>query len=125
MDPNIEQRVRDTIHKHVENHDIDYFKEIGFTNEDLDKINQVPDGVNDINLENYCSSNFLDSFKTIIDTRSGESMNLILDKMITRLDEEHGTWPINPNKHHFSSISDKKIIKDRVSKIIEEKFMEK
>ena len=123
MNPNIKQVIKDIIWKHTQNNDINYFEEIGFTDDDIEKINAIPDGVNDIILPDYCSQNFLDSFKVVIDTHPEESINLILDKILIRLDGEHDTYPINPNKHEFSSVSDTKIIKTRVMKVIEEKYL--
>lgn len=123
MHPHIKNKVKEVIWKSTKNPNVNYFEEIGFTDEDLERINAIPSGVNDINLPDFCLQNFLDSFKSVIDTQPRDSINLILDKVVTRLDEEHGTFPINPNKHEFSSISETKIIKARVTKIIEEKYL--
>jgi hypothetical protein len=98
------------------------FDDLGFSEQDMEKMNEIPEGVNDICLQNYCSENFLDSFKEFIDTHDDKGVNLVLEKMLVRINEDYKKFPVNPNNNKFSSVSGTNIITTRVSDYIKETY---
>jgi hypothetical protein len=100
---------------------VDDIYELGLTEEDIEKINKPPEEVTDVALEQHFSPDFPESFKKVIDTHTGESTQMIVDKLIKCVNIN--PYPINPNNHEFATVSEKDIIKYRLGKVVEEKFV--
>lgn len=120
MDPNIKQTVHRMLMANPKDYLMEYFENLELTEDDLQKINTIPGGVDDVALLAHCSPTFSDSLKEFIDTHSCEDVKYALDEIINNVGID--PYPINPNNHEFATVSEKNIIRYRLKKVIESKF---
>ena len=121
MDPNIKKTIYYIVKTNPKDYIVEHIEELGLTEDDIDNINKIPDGVTDVALKEHFSPNFPDDFKKVIDTHTGESTQSIVDKLVDCVNIN--PYPINPNNHEFATVSEKDIIKHRLGKVVEEKFV--
>lgn len=122
MYSNIKNKIIEVLDKNMPNEGVAMFEEINFTQEELETINKIPTGVNDIEELDYYTENFLTSFKNAVDTLENDKISLILEKIVDKLTEQHNVWPINPNENVFSSVTGTKIVSRRLMDLIEYNF---
>jgi hypothetical protein len=125
MYPNIKDRIVYLIQKKINNDDfenaIDIFNSMDFTDEELDKINEIPPGVNDIDYNN--SNNFAQSFKKYIDNNEFKEVNIIMENLVRNIEEKYDGFPINPNKNKFKTAYGLNIIEARIKQVLEDRHM--
>jgi hypothetical protein len=120
MYSDIDCKVFDILYKQTQ--DVSAFDILQFTAEDLEEMNTKPPGVANINMDEYCELDFLNSFKKVIDDNEHEHANDIMDRFINYIDITYPKFPINPNNNSFSSVSGTMIIKSRIGEHIEKYY---
>jgi hypothetical protein len=104
----------------------------------LDTLNKLPTNVTDLdefgigfvkNFNNIFNGTtedptiFLENFKNLIENSDDEKVNSIFENIINELVIQNGNnWPLNINNNKFSTIHSSKILGQRLTQIIKQKY---